>query len=1253
MKARYTCTLSSLFFCLLLLGIFGERDVNAQSNCTSPNLGEGGPEVCVTIFQTGGGPVTPMTLRAPADVGDPPLAIVGPYGQYELNLTVAYTFGGLGMAIEINGTVERIVPGTQGILIDAEGGWGTALPGGGGSVSLSGFATGTAGVESGGAVGFPFGTVPAEDVTYTGFLVTCAETVLGPRPPGNVGEFDCSKTELPVADGGVAIKNITVVHINDVGEMVDLPAGTGVGEPPSPVPGSEINGTVETMVNLEGTWEIWFNGRFNGTTLLFLDAELHFIIPLLWFGYGPGFLFLACYAGPPAWGCFYGPNVVNGDTYEIHWQGQFPPGVNILEGHIQVNKNPGGEDSRIPIRLVRVGTPGSISGVKYEDLNGNGKRDEIEPGVFEPGIPDWDIFLDGGQTAAAKTDSEGRYIITNVPQGEHLVSEEDRSPLWRNSTLPDSTVAVTDGTETKKVDFGNYRPGEIHGVKYRDENGNGQIDSPDTREPGWPIFCSGDPDPCDQPEMSTDSSGEFWFMDLPPGTYTISEGTQTDWVTISPSSGTYEILIRSGDIIENIDFFNQPPPPPPPDPSSIHAQKWLDVDGDGIIDPNEPGLNGVTINLNGPTGMLSQVTHDMDLDSSGDIDPITERGWVWFTGLAPGNYTLSETVPVNMTQTAPPGNSFVINLGQGEVSTGHKFGNHPPGADLGDAPDAEDPTRPEFPTGYPTLLINNGAIHLIDESVRIGDLIDPELDGQPTIPADGDDESASDDEDGVKFLTDFISLFLKLDPGSDEETYVPGLVRGESGEIVVYPSTTGILDAWADWNRDGDWDDPGERMYDGVTITPSSDTLTWAAPADASPGYTYSRFRFTLDGSGSYDGFEDIGEVEDYLMYTLRPTDLTSTDDTEDANPGDGLCADLTGNCTLRAAIMETNASGVPWVITASTLGKSGQATLQPLSPLPPITGSLILDGGATLEIDGSLAGPSANGLVLQSSGNWIVSTYLHSFAGDGIRIEGSNNVIFNGRLSNNGGNGINVVSGTGNTFRTNAVSNNGGLGIDLGNDGVTTNDPDDADTGANDLLNTPSLTSVTAENGHIEGSVASTANTDIIVDFFTSPTCDPSGYGEGATYVGSIPLTTDNVGAVSFDLFVSVNPIAVGDAVTATATDSAGNTSEYSSCFFAVTTDIERNPEAELPSEYKLFQNYPNPFNPVTNIRFTISNREWVKLEVYNILGKRVATLVDGWVEPGEFTVDFDASELPSGIYIYRMTAGSFSMSKQLTLLK
>ncbi|MCH8124180.1 MAG: T9SS type A sorting domain-containing protein [Bacteroidetes bacterium] len=276
-----------------------------------------------------------------------------------------------------------------------------------------------------------------------------------------------------------------------------------------------------------------------------------------------------------------------------------------------------------------------------------------------------------------------------------------------------------------------------------------------------------------------------------------------------------------------------------------------------------------------------------------------------------------------------------------------------------------------------------------------------------------------------------------------------------------------------------------------------------------------------------------------------------------------------------------------------------------------------------------------------------------YNFDGAGVQINGDSNALSNVTIRNNNGSGVAVLSGTGNSIRTSAIFDNGGLGIDLGGDGVTANDVDDSDVGANDLQNYPSLGVVTAENGHIEGNLTSTPDTKFTIDFFASPTCDITGFGEGMTYVGSTTVTTDNLGSVDFNEFVGVNLINVGEAVTATATAPDGSTSEFSECFFAVTTDIERDEDAEIPNEYELFQNYPNPFNPVTTIRFAISNREWVNVEVYNILGKRVATLVDGYVEAGEFNVEFNASELPSGIYIYRMTAGSFSMSKQLTLLK
>lgn len=94
-------------------------------------------------------------------------------------------------------------------------------------------------------------------------------------------------------------------------------------------------------------------------------------------------------------------------------------------------------------------------------------------------------------------------------------------------------------------------------------------------------------------------------------------------------------------------------------------------------------------------------------------------------------------------------------------------------------------------------------------------------------------------------------------------------------------------------------------------------------------------------------------------------------------------------------------------------------------------------------------------------------------------------------------------------------------------------------------------------------------------------------------------------------------------------------------------------NISTEVPAEYKLEQNYPNPFNPTTNITIDIQKSANVKLVVYDIRGKEVATLVNEEIKPGTYNVDFNASNLTSGTYFYRMTAGSFSETKKMVLIK
>jgi hypothetical protein len=90
-----------------------------------------------------------------------------------------------------------------------------------------------------------------------------------------------------------------------------------------------------------------------------------------------------------------------------------------------------------------------------------------------------------------------------------------------------------------------------------------------------------------------------------------------------------------------------------------------------------------------------------------------------------------------------------------------------------------------------------------------------------------------------------------------------------------------------------------------------------------------------------------------------------------------------------------------------------------------------------------------------------------------------------------------------------------------------------------------------------------------------------------------------------------------------------------------------------EIPSYYNLFQNYPNPFNPNTSIRYQVSSIKIIKLVVYDLLGKEVEVLVNENQKPGTYEVSWDGSNYPSGMYFYRLTAGDFSETKKMVLVK
>ncbi len=114
------------------------------------------------------------------------------------------------------------------------------------------------------------------------------------------------------------------------------------------------------------------------------------------------------------------------------------------------------------------------------------------------------------------------------------------------------------------------------------------------------------------------------------------------------------------------------------------------------------------------------------------------------------------------------------------------------------------------------------------------------------------------------------------------------------------------------------------------------------------------------------------------------------------------------------------------------------------------------------------------------------------------------------------------------------------------------------------------------------------------------------------------------------------------------------GTSTAYSVIAFVGTSSVTAVSDAgRTPQSFALGQNYPNPFNPSTTISYSLPGMMRAHLEVFNVLGQKVATLVDGIEQPGLHGVRFDGANLPSGLYFYRLEAGNFTQTRRLVLLK
>jgi CSLREA domain-containing protein len=264
---------------------------------------------------------------------------------------------------------------------------------------------------------------------------------------------------------------------------------------------------------------------------------------------------------------------------------------------------------------------------------------------------------------------------------------------------------------------------------------------------------------------------------------------------------------------------------------------------------------------------------------------------------------------------------------------------------------------------------------------------------------------------------------------------------------------------------------------------------------------------------------------------------------------GNFIGADVSGILGLG-----NNASGVSCTANSMTIGGSAPARANLISGNAGV-GILITNSNSNL-IQGNFIGTKADGISsLSNTASGINFTGSNSTS----NTVGGTNVGAGNTIAFNGADGVRLAdAGTGNITRGNSIFSNGStasdLGIDLGADGVTANDGMDPDIGPNNLQNFPLMTrAVTGATNIIQGTLNSTPGQTFTIDFYANVSCDTSGNGEGKTYLGTVvtPATDGTTGDVSF----TFNPgsLSAGQVITATATDSSGNTSEFSACLTVV----------------------------------------------------------------------------------------------------
>jgi subtilisin family serine protease len=534
--------------------------------------------------------------------------------------------------------------------------------------------------------------------------------------------------------------------------------------------------------------------------------------------------------------------------------------VQAWQGEVLVSQFVTGADGNYYFDLA----PGDYE-IKVVDPEGRTVMDDS--GLNPRYLSTWEVTID-------PTDNFTRNAGRQVPiddDGDGIQDFDDTNMNGIQDPSEELKFAYLPYTDVDFLLDAGEDPGDVvsvSGTVYADANANGVVDGGMTADVGIGGFLVyadlNNSGAFEQGEYSatTDDLGNYSFdiegiTDLQNIKIIAQPIPSTEgWLATNPVTGYHTILRNGGEVVTGLDFLFNPPanttgePVDPSLPGTILGQVYSDRNGNGVQNLTDGGVSGVRVFVDANGDLMFNYT---DANSNGVFDEgdtaleptavTNQYGGYALNKVVAGLVNIFVMVPPFYELTSPSGIPFrQVDLVAGGIVNNVKFGIHNlANSDYGDLLGA----------GYNTTG-PNAASHTIVDGFYLGSGVDGELAGQPTANADGDDLVGAD-EDGVIVLG-----------AANNQAGV--LVAGTTNVVqVTVNGVGGYLNAWMDFNRDGDFDDTGEHAIIDVDLNPGTYSLQFQTPAGMAAGPIPARFRWGKAEIG-YSGHSNIGEVEDYLL---------------------------------------------------------------------------------------------------------------------------------------------------------------------------------------------------------------------------------------------------------------------------------------------------------------------------------------------------------------------------------------------------